>query len=165
MSLGFNSAESRSQGIISRTCELSPKSPEAPALVQVRVPGGEKLAAEGVNPIARLAEKALFVALVPPADGAAVFGHVGGLEGLAIVKDRRVKAAVEVGVGLDEEMVGEHAAAVAHQNAQHIGRLGAVALPGLKPQVQPSGQAKAQYEQADQDQKEAISLNAWRGLS
>src|SRR6266478_4370342 len=74
--------------------------PLGSTLIQMRVNGGEKLAAERVNPIAWFAEEPDFVALIVAANRPAVLGHVRRLEGLAIVEDRWVKAAVEVGVGL-----------------------------------------------------------------
>ena len=119
------------------------------ALIQVRMARRKELSAEGVDPIARFAEEIFFIALVAAADRPAVFGHVRCLKSGAVVEDSRVIAAVEVGVGLDEEMVGEQSATIAEQNAEDIAGVDAIALPGLEPGFQACGEAETKDQKAD----------------
>src|SRR5438045_3556992 len=110
---------------------------------------GEELAAERIDPIARLAQETDFVALIVAADRAAVLGHVRGLEGLTVVKHGRVESTMKIGIGFDEKMVGENPPAVTEQDGQKIGGLSAVSLPILEPEIQMRGKAKAEDEKSD----------------
>ena len=73
-----------------------------------------------VQPVARRPQEIPLSSLIMAGDGSGVFRHVRRLEIGIIVKNRRVKSAVIIGVGLDEKAVGEDAAAVAEQQAEKI---------------------------------------------
>jgi hypothetical protein len=74
------------------------------------------------------------------------------LEGLAIIKDGGIIAAVKIGIGFDKEVIGEKAAAIAEQNAEEVGGLGAVAVPGLKPEIEFGSQAEAKHQEGHKPQ-------------
>jgi hypothetical protein len=116
------------------------------ALVEVRVLGGPELAPEGFEPVARRAEEIVLVAGVLLLDGSGVGSHVRRLEGGAVVEDARVIAAVEVSVGLDEEVLGEELAAIADEHGQQVAGAGAIALPALRPALEAAAQAEADHE-------------------
>jgi len=113
------------------------------ALVEVRVGGGPELPAKRFQPVLRRTKEVVLVTGVLLLDGPGVGGHVWRLEGRTIVEDAGVVAAVEVGVGLDEEVVGEGTASIAEQDGEQVGGLGAIALPGLKPRFEARHQCEA----------------------
>ena len=84
------------------------------------VDGGEKPAAEGINPIAWFAQKSRLITLIVPLDPAGVFSHVRRLKSFVIVVDRRVEAAMEVRVGLNEKVVGKYTPPIAKHHFQEI---------------------------------------------
>ena len=126
--------------------------------------GDEEVAAEALDPIPGRAEEAhlLFVLLV---GGLALLGgEVAGVFGRPrLVEDGGVIAAVERDVGLDEEMVGEEAAAVAEEDLEDVVGLGALA-PAGGARLEEGGQGEAGGQQQEQNQEGTELVHRFKAL-
>jgi len=89
--------------------------PLSSTFVEVCVNRGIELAAEGIYPISRISQEAVFIPLIVASCSPSIFSHVRGFKRFTVVEYRRIIAAMEVGVSLDIEMVGEDSPTIAEE--------------------------------------------------
>ena len=86
----------------------------------MRVFGDEKMPAKTLDPIfGRTEEVHLFLVLLPLVPLLLVGKMPAVLGRPSLVKNGRIITAMEINIGLDEEMIGEEAASVTQQDFQH----------------------------------------------
>jgi hypothetical protein len=110
-------------------------------LAEVRVNGGIEMPAEPVDPIVRFARISEVLVLVA---GAGAGSHVQFIIIRAPIENRRVIAAMKVGVCFYIEVFGKKPAAITQSYRKEIGGVRAAANPRLEPWLQPGHQAHGQ---------------------